>query len=192
MLQFSTAFAPLTGAEAGERQSGVAAFWVSPIQPAFLAQRLHLVQVLMLVRGSGESLRSAQGWRTVCLLISTTGLSPEACATALEALHLAAKPPVLRAASFLPCLEAATSFIENQNKVGALRDPVFALAAGDLASASCPFLSHFQQCRIGLQPYGACTCEVPSELLFSPWECFYCHGIATMGVSVQLKKSVHD
>jgi len=75
------------------------------------------MQVLLLVRSSGQWLQSAQGWRTVCLLISSTGLSPEACATALEALHLATKPPVLRAASFLPCLEAATSFIENQNKV---------------------------------------------------------------------------
>ena len=78
------------------------------------------LQVLLLVRGSGEWLQSAQGWRTVCLLISSTGLSPEACATALEALHAAAKPPVLRAASFLPCLEAAASFIENQNKVALL------------------------------------------------------------------------
>lgn len=72
----------------------------------------------MLVNSSGESIPSVQGWKTVCLLISSTGLSPEACPTALEALQVVAKPPILRLAVFMPCLETVATFIENQNKVG--------------------------------------------------------------------------
>ena len=72
----------------------------------------------MLVNNSGELIPSAQGWKTVCLLVSSTGLSPEACVTALETLHVIAKAPVLCPAAFLPCLECITAFIENQNKVG--------------------------------------------------------------------------
>lgn len=74
----------------------------------------------MLVNNSGELIPSSQGWKTVCLLVSSTGLSPEACATALEALHVIAKPPVLCPAAFLPCLECIAAFIENQNKVGSV------------------------------------------------------------------------
>ena len=75
------------------------------------------LQVLMLVKNSGETIPSAQGWKTVCLLISSTGLSPEACATALEALHIIGRSPVLCSAAFLPCLECVAAFVENQNKV---------------------------------------------------------------------------
>ena len=72
----------------------------------------------MLVKSSGEAIKAGHGWRTVCLLISSTGLSPEACRTALEALRAVAQPPVLSAVAFPHCLETATTFIDSQNKVG--------------------------------------------------------------------------
>ena len=72
----------------------------------------------MLVKSSGEAIKAGHGWRTVCLLISSTGLSPEACRTALEALRAVAQPPVLSTVAFPHCLETATTFIDSQNKVG--------------------------------------------------------------------------
>ncbi len=81
----------------------------------------------MLASNSGELIPSSRGWKTICLLISSTGLSPEACATALEALHVITKQPVLCPAAFLPCLECITAFIENQNKVELSFCPKFEL-----------------------------------------------------------------
>ena len=76
-----------------------------------------MVQVLELVRSSGSSIKTTVGWRTVCLLITTTSLSPEACSTSLAALHETARDPVLSPIAFMHCLESAAAFIDNQNKV---------------------------------------------------------------------------
>ena len=74
-------------------------------------------QVLQLVKSSGKAIKVQHGWRTICLLISSTSLSPEACPIAAEALQVVANEPVLTPSLFMPCLETATAFIENQNTV---------------------------------------------------------------------------
>ena len=87
-------------------------------------------QVLLLVENAGESLRDASAWGTLTRLIMSTQLSPEASQTALKALILLSKEPILCAVGFVPCLEAAAAFMEKSTNVSSLNDlPHFLLSS---------------------------------------------------------------
>jgi hypothetical protein len=98
------------------------------------------VQVLALVAGSAAFIRSAHGWKTVCALITATGINPEAAPTALNALASVARSQALSLQSFLPVLDAVVTCVERYALVGLFPDMCRSRLMSQcwLATTSCP------------------------------------------------------
>lgn len=74
-------------------------------------------EVLALLKASAAYIRTADGWNTVCLLLTTTSIHPGAANNVFEALGcICSNQGLLNEVNFGPCLETALRFAEQYAK----------------------------------------------------------------------------
>ncbi len=75
-------------------------------------------EVLALLKASAGYIKTADGWNTVCLLLTTTSIHPGAANNVFEALGcICGNQGLLNEVNFGPCLETALRFAEQYAKV---------------------------------------------------------------------------
>ena len=81
------------------------------------SSRAPLLQLLELLKSSATRIQSATGWSSICQLIGSTSLHPDASNAAFDALAFVASREVLSLTNFQPCLTTAITIMERHSKV---------------------------------------------------------------------------